>query len=407
MIPFLLRLLMWALTILSGPYRVLSEPYDKFGGFVYGTLTFFGLTVIYPYVNAELHGLGMWPPFIWFGQLILAYVYAFARWFSLKPPADPGTRNSWAGRNEPLFAIALVFACFGLRSPGTGLLLLSGFIASQVQVELVNLIRRLEGWTPEDGEKVKEAAVARAKRLRGLATAAIMSIRRKPEVVDVPRAPQPVASGLLDQLYPPPYGGHYPPHLYQQPSAAQKPLTLKDRVVSGLISHFLFWLVIGPLGFGGICAILLFLISIPIWLLGGVVHFPEWAKVRAPAFVVRMIDSIQDKKEAIGEKFDSLKGRFHDEEPEEPPVWVAPPIAPAAYTPRVAPPAPAFDPPPPPIQPDYPRSNSSVVIPDQPYETPAERAEKDRKASAATQKARDEKRFLEALGVLAEGAKGP
>lgn len=312
----LCKLLIWFLAIFAGGYNLFARSYRGFGGVGGGTLTFLGILIAYPacVVISILAGGGREVAYgvvvLWFVMLAAAYVSAFARWISESPPIDEGERCSWAGRNEPLAAMALIGVSGCTLGSGVGLFFALGFAASQLTVELVRIVRRVEGWTPEDDARVREARASRARIVRAglgkfaafararLAKTSVEPAHAPSEVGGLPVVPNQHFAALP---YPPAYVG-YPPHYGYGPPPRRQ--TFMGRVSSIIVAHFVISLLTGVIGLGTLTIVAVRIAALPLQALGVHMKFPTWMTEGVGA-------AVDKTKAVVGDKSRALKSRFH------------------------------------------------------------------------------------------------
>jgi hypothetical protein len=274
----------------AGPYRVVAYKTRTFGNVAQGFATWAGL--VFAFMNSSIpwddsdstqfgFAVGSWVLLAG-----LAYFQMFTKWCSIRPPRDEGIGHCWAGRVEPVVAVAICVLASALWDNGTFFFV--GYGCSLIQVRLARLRRRLAGWTSDDTERVMApiragmawfiettpvfAEFARAKLrllIPGLAmvAGAVMAFFRGRTAVAA------ASPGV--------------------PAGVKQP-TFMSRVFSHVVGS----LIISAIGGTVILKVFGLILAIPLWFLGWHVSAPEPVKEEGRRFLGRAREAFEDKKEA-------------------------------------------------------------------------------------------------------------
>jgi hypothetical protein len=158
----------------------------------------------------------------------------------------------------------------------------AGYICSLLQCQIARLRRRLSAWQPEDTQRVialphVSLALATGSALLGLLH---RLFRRKPEAVG---------------------------------QAVAKPASFSSRVMSSVVGHMVFAVIVGNISFGLVLPVLGCILAIPLWMLGWDVKAPKPMQEEGKSVVAKVEEAVEKK--------------FHPE-PKEDPVAGAKPEAP-------------------------------------------------------------------------------
>lgn len=274
------------LTPFSGPYRVLAYKLNTFPNLCGGTLILIGMIFVYPMFNlaftdfesierlkVAITGILI----LWAAMLIAAWVQGWARWSIELPRRDQAVSQSWAGKREPVLVAATCLLGWVFCGRGFALFVLTGYLASTMQIWLIRLKRRLKAWSAEDSKRllspVRTAASTTGGKVRTVA-------------VSAGAAAMPVM-GLLKGVFrrPAAEGGTTPT------------LTFWGWVARHLVSLSIFNLVTGGITIGAIFSGFGFLIAIPLWLLGWKVEPPEEDRQRGRDFAKGVSEAFQDEQD--------------------------------------------------------------------------------------------------------------
>jgi hypothetical protein len=287
----LIDLLIILLTLFAGPYRVAAYKFRSFGGIGQGLVTWIGIGLVFPaFVWASKPEESWW--LAWAALAIWGYAQMMAKWCSTAPPLDPALPHCWLGKAELFFAFPLIWVAGVLSGSGGAAFFLAGYACSTAQWLLHRLRRRLEAWTPRDTERLMApacttaAGVAKASPICGrfalrygllLASAIGRALRFLWRRFVARPTPQPA-----------PGQGYYAPP--------------RPGVVRGftryLISHMIFSIITGVIGFN--------IIGIPfaimLWFMGWKVGLPVHVKEQARSYIARAKEAISDEKDEVMEK---------------------------------------------------------------------------------------------------------
>jgi hypothetical protein len=290
-------------TPLSGPYRVVAYKLNTFPNVGGGILTLIGIMVVYPVFLITFTFLEPTGPveimvavitLAWLVMMVAAWVQGWARWCIEAPRRDQTVSQSWAGKLEPALVLATSVLGWVFGGSGFGLFVLSGYVASTLQIHLVRLQKRLEAWSAEDSERllmpVRSAAASTGGKVR---TAA----------VSAGAAAIPVIGAVKGALRRPKVEG----------ASAAAP-TFWGRVMSVVVGHTIFSFVFGSLSLGALFSVGGFLLAIPLWMLGWDLKPPEEDRQRGQEFFQGVNEAIQ-KERAGWEK------PFREESHTNRPAW--------------------------------------------------------------------------------------
>lgn len=282
-------------TPFAGPYRLLAWKPRTFGGFGTGLLTWFGIFFLYPVMGTISPAFA----YCWLALILLAWIKMFAQWCSNKPRRDEGENHYWFGSYELVFATILLLLA---RLIGSRWFFEAGFVCSLLQTSLVNLRRRLEGWTPEDTERLvrplRDVAPEAAQVKAGATSAGSigLSILR----YAFWRKPTPVAQGSGVVVY--------------------QPLTLTQRVKSHLVAHMIISFFGGALGINVLAAVVSLALALPLWMMGAEVHLPSFATAPIWGLYERVKNGLAETKEKaverLKDKQEEIKERWHEKKDE-------------------------------------------------------------------------------------------
>ena len=287
----LIRPFIVLLMLLAGPYRAVAFESRASDGIGQSLATWAGILLGFPLCAAlggATVGEVLYP---WLALMACGWVQMFARWRGA-PLRDPCRPHCWLGRAEPLLALLLATLTAAACGPGAYWFFLSGYLCSTAEWLLRRLQRRLDAGPPPRAARERLLALS-----RWLAWASPIAGRFALARVLLAWS---FAGGALRAAW-----------LFWRgraraagPAAAARP-TFMGRVGSIVVGHLILSAI------GGTVFIKLFglILAIPLWCIGWKVEAPEPVKREGRAFMARMHDAFEDKKQEAGEQWDRLKDR--------------------------------------------------------------------------------------------------